>query len=216
MRLVLVRHAESVGNAEERLQGHADYPLTDLGRAQAARLFDRFRTERFEPSHVYSSPLKRVAETAQIVSRAWPVEISYSDDLKEQDVGVFSGLTWEEAETAYPEMARMLIESGDWGAVEGAESLADIRLRAEGAVGGLIDGRGADDIVVAFAHGGIILRMLSVLMGTERVWRPPLQNTTLFDFTLDSSRWRLRDFGLNNRDSVWRVNRFADASHLDD
>ena len=202
MRLVLVRHAESVGNAEERLQGHADYPLTDLGRAQAARLFDRFKAERFEPSHVYSSPLKRVAETAQIVSRGWPVEISYSDDLKEQDVGVFSGLTWEEAETAYPDMARMLIESGDWGAVEGAESLVDIRLRAEGAVGGLIDGRGADDIVVAFAHGGIILRMLSVLMGTERVWRPPLQNTTLFDFTLDSSRWRLSDFGLNNRDSV--------------
>ena len=94
MRLVFVRHAESVGNAEHRLQGHADFPLSDLGRTQAERLFIQFKSERFEPTHVYSSPLKRVAETAQIVSREWPVEVSYSDDLKEHNIGVFSGLTW--------------------------------------------------------------------------------------------------------------------------
>ena len=215
MRLVFVRHAESVGNAEHRLQGHADFPLSDLGRTQAERLFIRFKAERLEPTHVFSSPLKRVAETAQIVSREWPVEVSYTDDLKEYDIGVFSGLTWEEAETAYPQMARAFRTSEDWGEVEGAESLQDIRRRAERVVRGLLEGRGSDDVVVAFAHGGIILRMLSVVLGTDRVWRPPLRNTTLFDFTLDSSRWHLRDFILNNRDSVWRVNRFADASHLD-
>ena len=216
MRLVFVRHAESVGNAEHRLQGHADFPLSDLGRTQAERLFDRFKAERFEPTHVYSSPLKRVAETAQIVSREWPVEVSYSDDLKEHNIGVFSGLTWDEAEAAYPQMARAFGKSEDWGAVEGAESLEDIRRRAERVVRALLEGRGSDDVVVAFAHGGIILRMLSVLMGTDRVWRPPLRNTTLFDFTLDSARWHLRDFTLNNGDNMWRVNRFADASHLDD
>jgi broad specificity phosphatase PhoE len=216
VRLVFVRHAESVGNAEHRLQGHADFPLSDLGRTQAERLFIQFKSERFEPTHVYSSPLKRVAETAQIVSREWPVEVSYSDDLKEHNIGVFSGLTWGEAEATYPQMALALGKSRDWGMVEGAESLEDIRRRAERAVSDLIEGRGREDVVVAFAHGGIILRMLAVVLGTDRVWRPPLLNTTLFDFTLDSANWHLRDFTLNNGDNTWRINRFGDASHLDD
>ena len=214
MRLVFVRHAESLGNAEHRMQGHADYPLSDRGRAQAERLFTRFKVERLEPTHVYSSPLKRVAETAQIVSREWPVEVSYSDDLKEHDIGVFSGLTWDEAEAAYPQMARALGKSEDWGEVEGAESLEDIRRRAERVVSGLIGGSDRDDVVVAFTHGGILLRMLAVVLGTDRIWRPHLRNTTLFDFTLDGARWHLRDFGRDNWD-LWRVNRFADASHLD-
>ena len=216
MRLVFVRHAESVGNAEHRLQGHADFPLSDLGRTQAERLFIQFKSERFKPTHVYSSPLKRVAETAQIVSREWPVEVSYSDDLKEHNIGVFSGLTWGEAEATYPQMALALGKSRDWGMVEGAESLEDIRRRAERAVSDLIEGRGREDVVVAFAHGGIILRMLAVVLGTDRVWRPPLLNTGLFDFTLDSANWHLRDFTLNNGDNTWRINRFGDASHLDD
>ncbi|MGD9891240.1 MAG: phosphoglycerate mutase family protein, partial [Dehalococcoidia bacterium] len=38
MRLVLIRHAESEGNAEGRFQGHRDYPLTSRGLAQARRL----------------------------------------------------------------------------------------------------------------------------------------------------------------------------------
>ena len=214
MRLVFVRHAESEGNAEGRLQGHADFPLSDDGRAQAATLFDRFKREGLEPTHVYSSPLKRTAETAQIVARDWPVEISYSDDLKEHDIGVFSGLTWEEATAAHPEMARALDETSEWGVVAGAESFADQRSRAERVVSGLVGAHGNDDVVVVFTHGGIILQLLSVVLGTDRAWSTPLQNTTLFDFTLESSLWDRRDGSLHNRD-LWSINRFGDASHLD-
>ena len=214
MRLVFVRHAESEGNAEGRLQGHADFPLSDDGRAQAATLFDRFKREGLRPTHVYSSPLKRTAETAQIVSREWPVEISYSDDLKEHDIGVFSGLTWSEATAAHPEMARALDESRDWAVVEGAESFADQRSRAERVVSGLVGAHGNDDVVVVFTHGGILLQLLSVVLGTDRAWSTPLQNTTLFDFTLENSLWDRRDSSLHNRD-LWSINRFGDASHLD-
>lgn len=215
MRLVFVRHAESEGNAEGRLQGHADFPLSDEGRAQARTLFDRFKREGLQPTHVYSSPLKRTAETAQIVSREWLAETSYSDELKEYDIGVFSGLTWKEATAAYPEMARALDNSMDWGVVEGGEPFADQRSRAETVVNRLVNEHANDDLVVVFTHGGILLQLLSVVLGTDRAWSTPLQNTTLFDFTLENSLWNRRDMSLHNRE-LWSINRFGDASHLDD
>ena len=70
-------------------------------------------------------------------------------------------------------------------------------------------------LVVLALGGGILLQMLSVVIGTERAWSTPLQNTTLFDFTLDQGRWSQRGPVLYNRD-LWRINRFGDASHLHD
>ncbi len=101
-----MRHGESTGNAEGRLQGRAEFELSDVGRAQARALHDRFKDEDFQPTHVYSSPQKRTAETAQIVSASWPPAISYWDDLKEHDIGVFSGLTWPEISSQFPEIAK--------------------------------------------------------------------------------------------------------------
>ena len=68
MRLLFVRHAESVANAEGRLAGREDYELTEPGRRQARALRDRLEAEGFRPTHLYSSPSTRAAETARIVS----------------------------------------------------------------------------------------------------------------------------------------------------
>ncbi|MCH8952066.1 MAG: histidine phosphatase family protein [Proteobacteria bacterium] len=68
MKLVLVRHGVTLGNTEGRLLGHADFSLSEEGRAQSERLRDRFEEEGFQPTHIYTSPLLRAAETAGIVS----------------------------------------------------------------------------------------------------------------------------------------------------
>lgn len=223
MRLIFVRHAESEANAEGRLQGHVDFPLSARGRLQAESLFVHFHKKGPEPTHVYSSPLKRTAETAQIVSRRWPLKIKYSDDLKEFDIGVFSGLTWEEIFKSYPEMSSAFEKSRDWGVVEGAESFADQRARAESALCGLIKAHGIDDVVIVFTHGGFLLHLLSMLLGTEHFWSTPLMNTALFDFSLEQDKWDRRtvhypplgDSSFNNN-TLWRINRFGDVSHLVD
>ena len=74
MRLVFVRHGETYANAEERLQGRDDTELSPAGRAQAEKLSLRFEDEGFNPTHVYSSPLRRAAHTAEILTRRWPLE----------------------------------------------------------------------------------------------------------------------------------------------
>ena len=107
MKLRIVRHAESTGNAQGRWQGRDDTLLTDLGREQAGKAAQRGLLQKaYQPSHIYSSPLSRTFETAKIASGAWDIPIVQVDDLMETDIGVFTGKTWPEIEEQMPEVAR--------------------------------------------------------------------------------------------------------------
>lgn len=66
MKLLFIRHGESVANTEGRLQGQMDSPLTDLGREQAHALARRLVRECWPVSSIHSSDLRRAAETAEI------------------------------------------------------------------------------------------------------------------------------------------------------
>lgn len=213
MRLVFVRHAQSEANAEGRWQGRAEYGLSDEGRAQAERLYQRFQEEAFQPTHVYSSPQRRAAETAQIVARSWPVPVLHWDDLREHDVGIFSGLTWEEIADRYPDVAQEFSESRRWDIVEGAERVEERRARGRRVIETTLREHTNDDVVLIFAHGGILLHVLAALMGTYRTWGASIGNTAVFEFTVDVERWSLDGDALHNT-ALWRINRFNDASHL--
>ena len=213
MRLVFVRHAESTANAEARLQGHAEFELSESGRAQAERLRGRFEAEGFQPTYIYSSPQRRTAETARIVACLWPLSITCWDELMEHDIGIFSGLTWREIEDRYPDMARQFQVSRDWDLVQGAETLAQRRARARRVVETVIHKHGNEDVVLLFTHGGILQRMIAALMGTGRTWGMNVRNTGVFDFSLDLERWSLSGDGLLNT-THWHIRHFNDASHL--
>ena len=214
MRLVLVRHAETVANAEGRIQGHADYELSAVGREQAMKLQRRLVAEEFLPTHVYSSPLRRSAETAEIVTRPWDVEVRFCDDLMEYDVGIMSGLTWEEAKRRHPEIDTELERWRQISGVEGAEPLAGRRRRADRVVRWILKAHTDGDVVLIVSHGGIMSHIISALLGTDRTWGLPTRNAALFDFSIDLERWSLGDDDRFNT-SISRVNLFNDGSHLD-
>ena len=213
LRLIFVRHGESTANADGRIQGHADYPLSDTGRAQAEKLHARFRDEGLTPTHVYTSPLRRAAGTAEILAREWATPVTPLDDLKEHDVGLLSGLTRDEAERSVPGLDFDAEQGRQFSGVRGAESLSDRGSRGRRVVSSLFERQNAGDLVVAVSHGGILQQIISALLGTERIWGWHTENTALFDFSIDVGRWRLRDETLMNS-FVCRINRFNDASHL--
>lgn len=214
MKLILVRHAQSTGNAAGRWQGRNETELSEPGEAQAKRLKDRFISECFEPTHVYSSPMIRTYETARIVTAAWKYPIVLLDDVIELDVGIFSGKTWEEVEAEYPEVARLYAKTRNWDHVPGAESMDARKLRAEKAINGLVTDHSNADKIVVFTHGGIMLYLVAALMDTDRMWGISVANTALFDFDIDLNHWHRRDVALLNTD-LWRINRFNDIRHLD-
>jgi broad specificity phosphatase PhoE len=90
-RLLLVRHAETDWNADGRLQGQTDRPLSDFGRRQARRLADELAAEDFEA--IYSSDLARARETAEIVGARVGLPVMFDPDLREKDWGTWEGLT---------------------------------------------------------------------------------------------------------------------------
>jgi broad specificity phosphatase PhoE len=85
----LARHGESDWNVERRWQGHADRPLTERGREQAELLAGRLADVKLDA--VYASDLRRAWETAQAVAATRGLEVVRLPELREVDVGSWSG-----------------------------------------------------------------------------------------------------------------------------
>jgi broad specificity phosphatase PhoE len=101
--LVLVRHGETDWNRERRFQGRADQPLNEAGRDQARALAKLLHDE--PVSALYTSPLRRASETAEILAETFGLQAKPLDALLEIDVGAWEGLTIDEVRAMHPEQA---------------------------------------------------------------------------------------------------------------
>ena len=110
MRLLLVRHGETDWNLGNRFQGHADPPLNETGRAQARELAAALADRSFDA--VYSSPLRRAFETAEIIAAPHGLQPVPDPGLREVDVGEWQGITREEVERRFPEQYRRWLGFG--------------------------------------------------------------------------------------------------------
>lgn len=97
MELYLIRHGESMGDIEQRVEGSWDAELTDNGREQVKLLQKRLAVEDSNFDLIFSSPLKRAAETAKAISEIALKPVIYDERLKEQDTGILGGMKIEEA-----------------------------------------------------------------------------------------------------------------------
>jgi probable phosphoglycerate mutase len=97
--LLLARHGETDWNRELRLQGHADVPLNETGRAQARALADELASVPL--AAVYASDLIRAHETALIVAERHGLSVRVDPDLRERAYGAWEGLTRAEIEARF-------------------------------------------------------------------------------------------------------------------
>ena len=132
MRLILVRHGETVWNAEFRVQGaNADTALSEKGQRQITRLAEVLRDEPVDL--ILSSPLSRAVITAETIGRHHDVPILTNPGLKEVDVGEFDGLST----VGMPQTFTELLLSWWKGGCErlpGGESFAELQDRTWGVV----------------------------------------------------------------------------------
>ena len=92
--VLLVRHGETEDNVARRFQGRSDSQLNERGRAQSRALAERLRGEGLRA--LYSSPLSRARETAEIVAAEVGLEVVFDERLVEADTGDWTGLLTEE------------------------------------------------------------------------------------------------------------------------
>jgi broad specificity phosphatase PhoE len=149
--ILLARHGETDWNREWRFQGHADPPLNQTGRAQATDLSRALADE--ELSAVYSSPLRRAFETAEVVAAAHGLEPVAVEALREVDVGSWQGLTRAEVESRFPEQyARWLDHGQGWADGETYEQMAERVIEALLELAAAHDG----ERILVVTHGGPI------------------------------------------------------------
>ncbi len=107
MNFYLVRHGQTDWNILKKIQGTEDIPLNDMGRIQAASCAQALSTIPFEA--IYTSPLSRAKETAQIISSYHNhIPVFVEPGLTESDYGQGSGLTYKEFHSSYPEYPQIL------------------------------------------------------------------------------------------------------------
>jgi len=154
--LLLARHGETDWNRESRFQGHADPPLNELGRQQAAELGKALADE--ELAAVYSSPLHRALETAEVVAAQHGLQAVPVDGLREVDVGSWQALTRGEVERRFPEQFRRWLDYGrGWDDGETYEEMGERVLAALEALAARHDG----ELILAVTHGGPIRTALA-------------------------------------------------------
>ena len=170
VRLYLVRHAESTWNAEGRVQGQADPPLSEMGVTQAAQLAARFRGEPI--TAVYASPLQRARQTAEHIAAALNLTVHGDERLKEHNMGLFTGLVWMDIVRQFPDFAQAWMEQAM--DMPGGEKQRAFRARAAGAIDDIV-ARHTGERVVVVSHGGILGEYLAHLLELDPMRRHPFR-----------------------------------------
>jgi broad specificity phosphatase PhoE len=190
--ILLARHGETDWNRENRFQGHADPPLNETGRAQAAELAAALVNEPL--AAVYSSPLRRAFETAQIVAAPHGLEPVPVGALREVDVGSWQGLTRAEIEERFPEQfARWLDYEQGW---EDGESYDEMGQRVLAALLELAATHEGERIL-AVSHGGPVRAAYAAAHGIEhseaRRRGPVVANAFVAEFSVEDGVLRRVD-----------------------
>ncbi len=201
--ITLLRHGESVGNAENRLQGHADFPLSDAGREQARKLAARWKAEGVKFDCTIASPLLRALETAQIISEALGIPNFETDPLwMERDMGLRAGLTMAEIRAQFPEQ-EFVNPYESWS--ENGESEWELYLRGGQALHKLLQRPPARYLVVS--HGAILNKVFYSILGIT-----PQPNYQGAHFRLGNTSFSI--FRYNPQSHHWRVDVIGDTYHL--
>jgi broad specificity phosphatase PhoE len=190
--ILLARHGETDWNREGRFQGHADPPLNETGRAQAAELAAELKD--VELAAIYSSPLRRALETARMVAAEHGLEPIPVDALREVDVGSWQGLTRAEIEAQFPEQfARWLDYDQGW---EDGESYEEMGRRVVAALLALAATHDGQRILVV-THGGPIRAAFAFAHRTThadaRRLGPRIGNVFLAEFGVEGEALRRLD-----------------------
>ena len=162
MKLILVRHGQTLWNREKRAQGVSDIALSKRGRAQADSLARSLQDERIDA--IVSSSLKRALQTAEAINRFHHLPIESEDDLMELNMGDFEGIIFQDMIENHGEFLKRWSEDPASVVMPGGESLTELQKRAWGAVERIILKPGT---VLLATHNFTIMTILCKIQGMD-------------------------------------------------
>jgi broad specificity phosphatase PhoE len=156
----LARHGQTAYNLERRFQGQLPVPLDDVGRAQAAELAERAAAHGF--AALWSSPLLRARETAEIVARLIALEPREDRRFMETDAGDWTDLLFSDVQGKAPAEFAAFASGNPNFAFPGGESFAHQEQRVASALADVEEG---ELPALVICHGMVIRAALSLRAG---------------------------------------------------
>ncbi len=197
-KLILARHGETAWNVEKIFRGRADISLDEVGIKQAELLGKYLSNWKLEA--IYSSPVKRALDTANIVARYHKIGVHVAEGLIDFDYGEWQSLPEQQVRRLYPALFDEWHNNPHKVKMPGGESLEDVRRRAIAVVNDVLPKYQGNVLLVS--HRVVIKVLICSLLG------------------LDNSHFRNidQDVGgitiFNYVDGRFVLTRHNDASHL--
>lgn len=192
LQVYLVRHGETQWNAERRIQGQSDSPLTAKGEQQAMQVGERART--FGITHVISSDLGRTRRTAEIIARACGCDITYDSRLRELNMGVLEQRHIDTLTSEEEGWRRQLVNGTVEGRIPEGESMQELSDRVHAALASCLElPPGSRPLLVS--HGIALGCLVSTILGLP-AWaerRLRLRNCSISRVDYRESLWLARD-----------------------
>lgn len=186
--IYFVRHGQSEANKQGIIQGHAEFPLSALGKKQAELVGNKLAE--LELDAVYTSDLSRAFITAEQIAshhQLTPAAVSY---LREVGLGPLEGKTREQMRAEFPDMSsENLLTSG----IKGTEQIEEISERCRIATENLRNS--PEKTIAAVSHGGLISILLMYMIAGEdwHLFQRPfvIGNTGITKVELDENQTKI-------------------------
>ena len=169
--LILIRHGETLWNSQLRMQGSLDSDLTPKGESQIKALGEWMKEVKFD--HLYCSDTGRARKTAEAISKYTGHSLNFDKRLREKNLGIFEGLTSEEARERFPETFQQFKTAGANYVIDQGESTQQLLDRALEAIEE-IRNLHHQKIAVLVTHGGVLRVLMKHVLGV------PLEAPTQF------------------------------------
>ncbi|WP_205952619.1 2,3-diphosphoglycerate-dependent phosphoglycerate mutase GpmB [Pantoea stewartii] len=206
LQVYLVRHGETVWNAERRIQGHSDSPLTAKGEHQARQVGERIKHAGI--THIISSDLGRTRRTAEIIADACGCDVTFDARLRELNMGVLEKRLLDELSAEEEGWRASLVNGTEGGRIPQGESMTELAQRMQDALNACLAlPAGSRPLIVS--HGMALGVLVSTILGlpayAERRLR--LRNCSISRVNHQQSAWLA---------AGWVVETAGDISHLDE
>ena len=176
--IILVRHGETDWNVLHRFQGSSDVPLNETGKKQAG--FAKAGLADFALAAIYTSPLQRAMETAEIIRGDREIPVYPAEGLREMGVGEWEGLLVSEIDERYPGLYDVWRSHPTRIRLKGAEPFEKTRERAMGTFRKIAEKHRGETVLIV-SHMMCISSILLTVAGfpLDEVWQHPIGNAAL-------------------------------------
>ncbi len=184
MRLIVVRHGETLYNVQSRFTGQSDIPLSALGERQAAALGKRLAAEPL--AAIATSDLQRARVTAQAIARYHELPVQEDADLREIAFGAWEGATYDEIMARDADLVQRWLADPTIYAPPGGETVIQLRDRVAPALERWRT-RYPEATILWAVHGGVIEVLLCHLQGVDLKlrWQFRHENASITEIDLN-------------------------------